>query len=348
MVVLLERHFSDQSLGLLEGVCCVSAFPPRVEGTIEVGFVNNMPDAALESTERQFIGLLAEASGKMELRVKMFYMPQIERGDLAGRRLHAVYNDVGRLFEAKLDGLIVTGMEPGARALCREPFWPNFTDLIEWAGRHTTSTIWSCLAAHAAVLYCDQIERRKFPHKCFGVFECVQDSDHPLLAGAPASGFVPHSRWNDVPTDALVAAGYQILAKSREIGADIFIKDARSLFVFLQGHPEYEAMTLLREYRRDVGRYLRGESEIYPAVPSSYLNATSERSLEAFRTSALAARNPDLLETFPIVAPRDRLTNSWRARALRLYRNWLISLATRGGKSVQTLASVTRLDGTAG
>jgi homoserine O-succinyltransferase/O-acetyltransferase len=37
----------------------------------------------------------------------------------------------------------------------------------------------------------------------------------------------------------------------------MFVKYNRSLFVLLQGHPEYDSATLLREYRRDVGRFLR-------------------------------------------------------------------------------------------
>jgi homoserine O-succinyltransferase len=339
MAVLLERCLSGDSLDLLEGVRCVSAFPPRIEGAIEVGFVNNMPDAALESTERQFIGLLAEASGNTEVRVRMFNLPQISRGELARRRLRADYAGIDRLFGAELDGLIVTGMEPGSGALSQEPYWPNFTDLIEWAKRRTTSAIWSCLAAHAAVLHCDEIQRRKLPQKCFGVFECEKVSDHPLLTGIPTRTFVPHSRWNDLPADALVAAGYQILTRSPDIGADMFVKNDLSLFVFLQGHPEYDPTTLLREYRRDVGRYLRGESEIYPETPRSYLDPTNTRSLEAFRRRALSGRNPDLMETFPAIAVPNRVSDLWRASALCLYRNWISYLMTGRGQSVRTGAS---------
>jgi homoserine O-succinyltransferase/O-acetyltransferase len=339
MTVLLERCLSGDSLDLFKGVRCVSAFPPRIEGAIEVGFVNNMPDAALESTERQFIGLLAEASGDTEVRVRTFNLPQISRGEMARRRLRADYAEIDRLFDAELDGLIVTGMEPGSGALSQEPYWPNFTDLIEWAKRRTTSAIWSCLAAHAAVLHCDEIHRRKLPHKCFGVFECEKVSDHPLLTGIPTRTLVPHSRWNGLPADALVAADYQILTKSIDVGADMFVKHDFSLFVFLQGHPEYDPMTLLREYRRDVGRYLRGESEFYPETPRSYLDATNTRSLELFRSRALSARNPDLMETFPGIAVRNRVADLWRASALCLYRNWISYLMTGGGQSVRTVAS---------
>jgi homoserine O-succinyltransferase len=337
-VVLEQRSFT-----LLNGARLAPADPARNDGLIEIGIVNNMPDAALELTERQFIGLIAAASGTAQVRVSLFALPQIPRGDLARSRLLAHYDEIGRLWDTRLDGLIVTGMEPGPGALSDEPYWRVFTDLIDWAERNTTSSIWSCLAAHAVVLQRDRIERRPFAEKCFGVYECMKETDHPLLAGGPARLLVPHSRWNDVPTDALEGAGYDILMRSPEVGADMFVRRDRSLFVLLQGHPEYDPTTLLREYRRDVGRFLRHEREGYPALPRHYLDAASERSLEAFRRRALSERNPELLEGFPVAAIVERFANSWHAAALRLYRNWLSCLAARRERSLHGVtAAATR------
>ena len=46
---------------------------------------------------------------------------------------------------------------------------------------------------------------------------------------------------------------------------DSFVKKKkRSLFVHFQGHPEYGAQTLLKEYRRDIKRFLRAERETIP------------------------------------------------------------------------------------
>jgi homoserine O-succinyltransferase/O-acetyltransferase len=340
MPVVLEQGASGRSFNLLHGVRCAPADPARSDGAIEIGIVNNMPDSALELTERQFIGLLAAASGKTQVRVRLFALPQIPRGDFARRRLLAEYADIGRLWDTRLDGLIVTGMEPGPGPLPDEPYWRVFTDLIDWAERNTTSSIWSCLAAHAVVLHRDGIERRSLAAKYFGVYECMKETAHPLLAGGPARSLVPHSRWNDLPADALAGAGYDILTRSPDVGVDMFAKHDRSLFVFLQGHPEYDPTTLLREYRRDVGRFLRRECEGYPALPRHYLDAASERSLEAFRRRALTARNPELLEGFPAAAIVERFANSWHASALRLYRNWLACLTTRRERSQHEATAV--------
>ncbi len=143
-----------------------------------------------------------------------------------------------------------------------------------------------------------------------------------------------------MPADALAGAGYDVLTRSPDAGVDMFAKRDRSLFVFLQGHPEYDPTTLLREYRRDVGRFLRREREGYPALPRHYLDAASERSLEAFRRRALSARNPELLESFPAAAVMERFANSWHASALRLYRNWLSCLTTRRDRSLHQAAAV--------
>jgi homoserine O-succinyltransferase/O-acetyltransferase len=47
---------------------------PGDEG-LEIGLVNNMPDAALRSTERQFRTILTEAAGGAPFRLTLFFLP---------------------------------------------------------------------------------------------------------------------------------------------------------------------------------------------------------------------------------------------------------------------------------
>jgi len=119
-----------------------------------------------------------------------------------------------------------------------------------------------------------------------------------------------------------------VLSWSDETGADAFVREERSALLFFQGHPEYENTTLLKEYRRDVGRYLNGQQPHYPTVPRGYLSAEAAELLAEFRDRALASRTPALLESFPFAAIAASLDNSWRPSAVALYRNWL-SLITR-------------------
>ena len=104
-------------------------------------------------------------------------------------------------------------------------------------------------------------------------------SDHPLTAAAPSRLQMPHSRWNEIPEEALLACGYRVLTRSEDAGVDAFVKQRKSLFVFFQGHPEYEATTLLLEYRRDIGRFLRRERETYPPMPQGYFDQETVEAL---------------------------------------------------------------------
>lgn len=290
---------------------------------LEIGILNNMPDAALRATERQFMALLGAAPEAGPVRVRLFTLPEIPRGTDVRDHVAMLYGELAAMGRRRLDGLIVTGCEPQAASLDVEPYWRSLVAAIEWADGHTTSSIWSCLAAHAAVLHLDGIERRLLPAKRFGVFASTPAGEHPMTASLPAHFTVPHARYNDVGEVALRARGYRILTRSAEAGVDWFVKTRRSIFLFSQGHPEYEPDSLLREYRRDIGRFLRGERDAYPDMPCGYFDAATERVLADFATRARRRRDPALLADFPAgQAP----AACWRAAALPIYRNWLHAL----------------------
>ena len=143
--------------------------------SIEVGLVNNMPDAALEATERQFVDILGAAADARPVRLHLFSLPQLPRGEAARSYLGLGYAPIDKLDEAGLDALIVTGTEPRARLLDREPYWDTLSKVVDWAEHNTISTIWSCLAAHAAVLHLAGIRRSPLSEKCFGLFEHRRD-----------------------------------------------------------------------------------------------------------------------------------------------------------------------------
>ena len=304
-------------------------------GVVDIALVNNMPDAALDATERQFRALLSAAAGDLDLRLALYALPEVPRTEF-GRSQVRKYANIDDLWDRRYDGLIVTGTEPQAADLKDEPYWESLTRLLEWAEGSTYSTILSCLAAHAGILHLDGIVRQPLGDKRFGVFECVRVCDHPLTAEAPGRLQMPHSRWNDIPEDALRACGYRVLMRSEDAGVDTFVKQRQSLFVFLQGHPEYEAVTLLLEYRRDVARYLRSERDTYPPMPQGYFDEEIETELAALRDRALADRREALLADFPTATAAARVTNNWRPSAERFYRNWLGYIAA--AKPVQLVA----------
>ena len=294
---------------------------------IHIGLVNNMPDSALEATERQFSTLLDAAAEKTVVRVSLYALPGVPRSHEGNLRINRCYSDINCLWNTRLDGLIVTGAEPLAPALEDEPYWGSLATLLDWAEHNTYSSIWSCLAAHAAVLEIDGIKRRPLNDKRFGLFECAKVSDNAVTAkvtsGVPERLRVPHSRWNDIPGDALKACGYHVLTRSEDGGIDAFVKQRKSLFVFFQGHPEYDADSLLLEYRRDVRRFLRRERGSYPSLPQGCFDADDADRLTALRERALADRREELLADFPAALLATKVRNTWRPAAVSIYRNWL-------------------------
>jgi homoserine O-succinyltransferase len=293
----------------------------RNDAPVVIGLVNNMPDAALQATERQFCDLLAEASRDLLIWVRFFSMPDLIRSDSGRAYVTQHYEDIGELFADRLDGLIVTGAEPRAKALSEEPYWPTMTKIVDWAEENTTSTVWSCLAAHAAVLHSDGIQRRPFNGKLSGVFECDKVADHAILSDAPAQWCVPHSRYNDLPEKDLVARDYRIMSRSPEVGADMFIRQGRSLSIYLQGHPEYDREALFREYRRDIREFVARARDSYPEMPRGYFDAPTAAEFEEFRSRTLRDRDTHVVLNFP--EAERKLAHQWHEPAVRLYANWL-------------------------
>jgi homoserine O-succinyltransferase len=304
---------------------------------LTIGLVNNMPDAALQATERQFVALLGAAAGDVPVRLTPYALPDVPRTDWGLGYVRRFYTDIDELWSTSLDGLIVTGTEPRSPNLRDEPYWDSLTRLLEWAEQNTHSAIWSCLATHAAILHLDGVGRRPLDEKRFGIFECDRVADHPLTAGAPARVPMPHSRWNELPEEALADTGYRILTRSDAAGVDAFVKQRNSLFVFFQGHPEYEAQTLMLEYRRDIKRFLLRERETYPGMPRGYFDEATVEALTALRERALTDRREEVLADFPTALAAGTVTNTWRTSATCIYRNWLSYLAER--KAARTMAA---------
>jgi homoserine O-succinyltransferase len=299
--------------------------PQNVDVDLTIGLINNMPDAALQATERQFMRLLRQAAGDIRIDFHCFSLPSVRRAQPAKGRVEVQYTDFAEIDRLHIDGLIVTGAEPNAATLPQETFWRDLTDIIDWAKTNTRSAIWSCLAAHAAVLHLDGVERRRTATKCSGIYDCTKVSRHWLTEDLASPLKVAHSRLNELRADDLTANGYQLLTHSPQGGVDSFAKDLGSHFIFFQGHPEYEALSLEREYLRDISRFLSGERDVYPGIPVGYFDAETEASLVAFAARAQAERRPALTTELPGRTLRQDIATG--AGATIMFRNWLAYLA---------------------
>jgi homoserine O-succinyltransferase/O-acetyltransferase len=319
---------------------------------LKIGLVNNMSDEALRATECQFISLLNLASDDLPVHLSFYTLPGVPRNGLTAAHISSRYSNLEELWDGHLDGLIVTGREPMTANLADEPYWNSLTRVLAWAQENCHATVLSCLAAHAAILSMDGIRRVKENDKTFGIFECARVSDHPLTAGISSPFKLPHSRWNGVPEEQLADCGYKVLTRSASAGVDTFIKQQKRLFVFFQGHPEYESDTLLREYRRDAGRYIKGEAPRYPLMPESYFDETTVEELAAFEEEAVSRRSEGLLPELNAILGNIKIANTWQASATGIYRNLLSHICAQKetvlvSKRLKAMADSEQLSGAA-
>lgn len=300
------------------------------EFCIELGLVNNMPDTALERTERQFFNLLGAAAHDLLVRVSFFSLDGIPRGEQGRDHLHRnKYRGTHELANAELDALIVTGAEPRLPDLRLEPYWPELVRLFDWVAEDGPSSIFSCLAAHAAVLHYDGIARQRLPEKRFGYFDHVVAGHDYFTATLAPPLKVAHSRWNEIGETALATAGYRILTWSPQAGVDLFVRRKRNDLLFCQGHSEYDPATLGREYHRDVRRYLAGESKAWPVPPANYFTSAEIAQLERFRTRGEAERRESLMTEFPAIRRRSETSQPPSASVFRAWLGQIVETKRR-------------------
>jgi homoserine O-succinyltransferase/O-acetyltransferase len=292
---------------------------------LRIGLVNNSGDRGLHTTERRFMALLLAAMPHTPIAFTFFTCPEIARDTPPMSREGQPYAGLDALRDADLDALIVTGMEPCSDALEDEPVWRSLAGLVDWTGSHNLPVIWSCLAAHAAVLRLDGIRRRRAPAKLSGLYAIDTFAPaNPLMRDCPGTRTVPHSRQYGLDAASLSRCGYTILTGSDDIGVDTFMHQDQHPFLFLQGHPEYEPATLAQEYVRDVRRYLCGRSDQYPELPHDYFEPGIERALRELREwMIMEGGNSSLLTELGALTAAAGAGRSWREPAAQLCRNWI-------------------------
>ena len=197
---------------------------------LDIGLINNMPDAALMSTERQLFDLIDAAAGRLVVRLHFYTMETTPRSEWGHDYVRRYYRSTDDLVISSLDGIIVTGAEPRAARLTEEPYWTTLVQVMDWATENTISSLYSCLAVHAAVLHMDSVERHALPAKCIGVFTHAKTTDHPLMHEVPATFRIPHARWNEVQEEAIAGCGYSVLTKSAEAGSTASSSSRRRAF----------------------------------------------------------------------------------------------------------------------
>ena len=292
---------------------------------LHIGLLNMMPDTALEATERQFFRLVGESNQIAQFYVHPFSLKELVRTPEGQAHIDKYYKSFEQIKEEGLDALIITGANVTSPELSEQPFWEPLIQVIDWAFVNVTSTLCSCLATHAVLQFRYRQKRTPLPAKRWGIYSHkVVDQHHPLVAGVNTRFNIPHSRFNEISRSQFEQARLKILAESEEAGVHLVVSEDGFRIVFSQGHPEYDAISLLKEYKREVGRYIRGEINDYPPMPENYFTPQSAAILEEYREWVVAAcRAGREAPEFPedLIVPT--LDNTWHDSAEAVINNWI-------------------------
>ncbi len=292
---------------------------------LHIGLLNMMPDAALAATERQFFRLVGESNQIAQFYMHPFTLDDMERGPDGQAHIDQYYERFSDIQQTGLDALIITGANVVGRELSVQPFWKPLIEIIDWAYENVTSTLCSCLATHAVLQFRYGLNRRALPEKRWGVYShTVRDQYHPLVTGMNTRFDVPHSRFNQVDSIQFHEAELKVLVESDNAGVHLGVSEDGFRLVFFQGHPEYDSVSLMKEYKREIGRYIKQEREDYPVFPENYFDEKSLAILQEYRervetnmeTGSTAGEFPERL-----IVPR--LHNTWHDSAEAVINNWI-------------------------
>ena len=297
--------------------------------SLHIGLLNLMPDAALQATERQFLRLVAAYGSSADPFVYLFTVADEQRSEAARAHFRVHYETFETIKELDLSALIITGANPGCADITEELFWQPMIEVIDWGREAVHSVLCSCLATHAVLHHYHGVERALLPRRQWGLYshELLVD-DHPLLVGVNSPVYAPHSHIYDVTRHRMESAGLIVLAESNEAGAHMAVSADNISFVFFQGHPEYDAISLLKEFKREIRRFLAGDRPDYPRHPDHYFDTAVIDRLTAYKEQLTrAVGEQQQLPKFPEAEIAAKLENSWSEDGKMIYRNWLAEVS---------------------
>ncbi len=215
---------------------------------INIGIVNLMP--LKEDTELQILRSLSNTP--LQVDVSFITLSTHESKHTSISHLNKFYQSFDEIRDLNYDGLIITGAPVEQMEFEEVDYWDEICEIMEWTKTHVTSTLHLCWGAQAALYYHYGIRKQPLAQKVFGVYwHRVKNRKVPLVRGFDDYFCAPHSRHTAVHKEDICRHGeLTILAESEEAGVFLVIgEDGKQIFVM--GHPEYDRLTLHKEYMRD-------------------------------------------------------------------------------------------------
>lgn len=276
------------------------------EPPLQVALVNLMPDRP--TTETQFARLLGFTPYNVEL--TLVIPDGHDPKTTPPGHIAAFYRRWSEIAGRRFDGLIVTGAPVEHLPFEEVHYWAELCRIFDWARLHVGSAYYVCWAAQAALRHFHGVQKHALPRKAFGVYpQRASLRSVPLMRGMPEIFPTPVSRHTEVRCAEIPwGSGLLPLAASPRSGLCL-VEDRPRRAYCMFNHLEYDADTLLREYRRDRAAGL----DIAPPEGCAE-TATAER----------------------------RCVSIWRPAAEILFGNWLRQMAARNARDVSGAVSPLR------
>ena len=254
---------------------------------LEILILNLIP--VKEETETQLLRALSNTP--LQIDCSFLMLSTHKSKNTSASHLNKFYVPFSEIRERKYDGMIITGAPVEMIEFEEVNYWDELSAIMEWTKSHVTSTLHICWGAQAGLYYHYGIPKYRREGKLSGIYSHrILDGKVPLVRGMDDFIMAPHSRYTEVRRrDVTARKELQILAESREAGLFLIMRRDGSQ-IFVQGHPEYDRMTLNNEYHRDLAKGLD------PEIPCNYYENNDPFSM-------------------PVLC--------WRNMATTLYSNWL-------------------------
>ena len=254
---------------------------------LNILILNLMP--LKEETELQLMRSLSNTP--LQVNITLLRTMTYQSKNVTKGHLDRFYEDFSSVRNKKWDGFIITGAPVEKYEFEDVDYWDELREIMDWSEDNVTSTMHICWGAQAGLYYRYGVRKYDLPKKLSGIYE--HHTFHrktPLVRGFDDSFFVPHSRYTGVSKEDIVNNPHlDIVAESEEAGPYLIIGDGGKN-IFVTGHPEYDVLTLDKEYKRDKKKKQKTD------IPVNY---------------------------YPDDDPTRKPVKSWRCHANTLYANWL-------------------------
>ncbi|MEA4917453.1 homoserine O-acetyltransferase MetA [Proteiniphilum sp.] len=242
------------------------------------------------TTETDLIRLLSNSP--LQIEIEFLGLSTHTPKNTPIEHLMSFYTRFPKIKNSYYDGMIITGAPVEMLPFEEVKYWKEFTQILDWARTHVTSTFYICWGAQAALQHFYGINKYPLDKKLFGVFSHrVNDPSFPLFRGFDDEFYAPHSRHTTILADEIRKhPSLTILSESEEAGVYIVSSRGGREF-YVTGHSEYSPLTLHKEYIRDMEK---GMDSV--VLPKNYYRNNDPNQL-------------------PLV--------QWRSHANLLYINWL-------------------------